>query len=328
MKRDDLLKAIKADLNDRRGKSKRISKRTPVECTAGRVINGCTVHFDPSKDELYLRTIGNIENYEEADITNNGLQAIAEDLGVFVIEESAPEIVRSEDLDYSWDGCLDRIKAVKGEIVPVTERMYNEMLNSMPPVNFSKYSFQNSEPYSHDNDGRAVLFSFFQYADRYFGALMTCKQFNETTVKDLADADIKYSEPKGKRFNDLLCTIATEYAEKFGYTKVKDSIWDRESDPHPFSQLANAPLRELRFDGESEREDGKYVPHIKVRQRFGSPRLDMYYPKEGNKGKSAFVGLEFNTDGSFSEAQVFYSPGVELFPKLLAEVQKRWEEIR
>jgi hypothetical protein len=133
-------------------------------------------------------------------------------------------------------------------------------------------------------------------------------------------------QPEGYKFNELLCKMAFEYAEKFGYTLKKDSVWDRDTETHPISFMANAPLRELCFEGVSDNEDGKYPPHIEVRQRFGSLRLDMYYPKEGNKGRLAFVGVEFNPDGTFSEAQVFYEPGVKLFPELLAKIQKRWEE--
>lgn len=146
--------------------------------------------------------------------------------------------------------------------------------------------------------------------------------------EEAPEIEPKEPEPEGNRFNDLLCTIAFEYAEKFGYKLVKDSIWNKEAECHPLSIATNAPLRNVEFDGESDEPDGKYPPCINVRQRFGSPRLDMYWPKEGNRGRLAFVGIEFKKDGTFSEAQVFYEPGVELFPKLLSEIKKRWEEIK
>lgn len=135
-------------------------------------------------------------------------------------------------------------------------------------------------------------------------------------------------QPRGYKFNALLCTIATEYATKFGYTLEKDSIWNKNTEYHPLALAANEPLREIQFYGASGSEDGKYRPYINVRQRFGSPRIDMYYPKDGNKGMLAFVGIEFTPDGVFSEAQVFYEPGVKLFPELLSEIKQRWEDVK
>jgi hypothetical protein len=135
-------------------------------------------------------------------------------------------------------------------------------------------------------------------------------------------------QPEGYKFNELLCVIAAEYAEKFGYTLKKDSVWNKETESHPISAITNTPLREMEFEGVSDNADGKYPPYLHIGQRFGNLRINMYYPKDGNKGRLAFVGLEFHPDGTFAEAQVFYEPGVKLFPELLAEVQKRWEEVK
>lgn len=129
-----------------------------------------------------------------------------------------------------------------------------------------------------------------------------------------------------KSINDILIEIAFEYAKKFGYSLTKEEIYNPETDYHPVSRATNKHLKTVQFEGQSDREDGKYPPSIVVRQRFGDPRLDMYWPKEGNRGCLAFVGVEFKEDGTFGEAQVFYPEGIDKLPEIVSLVRGRWEK--
>lgn len=133
-------------------------------------------------------------------------------------------------------------------------------------------------------------------------------------------------QPEGYLFNELLCIIATEYAQKFGYSLKVDRLWNKATEQHPLAIAANDPLRHVEFVGMSDNTERH--PHICTRQRFGNLRLDMYYPKEGNKGRLAFVGVEFTPNGEFAEAQVFYEPGVKLLSELLLEIQQRWKILK
>lgn len=129
-----------------------------------------------------------------------------------------------------------------------------------------------------------------------------------------------------KSINDILIEIAFEYAKKFGYSLTKEEIYNPETDPHFLSRAKNKHLKTVRFEGQSDQENEKYPPYIEVRQRFGDPRLDMYWPKEGNKGRLAFVGVEFKEDGTFGEAQVFYPEGIGKLPEIVSLVRGRWEK--
>ena len=135
-------------------------------------------------------------------------------------------------------------------------------------------------------------------------------------------------QPAGYLFNELLCVIATEYAERFAYSLKVDRLWDRELENHPVAVVRNEPLRQMRFEGVADPSDGVFPPFIQTRQRFGNLMLDIYYPKEENRGVLAFVAVEFRPNGEFVEAQVFHTPGVNLLSELLMEIQGRWEALK
>ena len=132
----------------------------------------------------------------------------------------------------------------------------------------------------------------------------------------------------GYLFNELLCVIATEYAERFAYSLKVDRLWDRELENHPVAAVRNTPLRQMKFEGVADPSEGVHPPFIQTRQRFGNLRLDIYYPKEENRGLLAFVGVEFKPNGEFVEAQVFHTPGVNLLSEILLEIQERWVTLK
>lgn len=117
-------------------------------------------------------------------------------------------------------------------------------------------------------------------------------------------------------FMSVLNEIAPKWAKKFGYKLEEDKEYDPDSDFHPLSRALNISQRQLKFKGV---ESGSY---INTRQRFGNPRLDISSP-----GQEWFVGLEYKTDGTFSECQIFHPKGVEMMPIIKKEVDDMWRSL-
>lgn len=136
-----------------------------------------------------------------------------------------------------------------------------------------------------------------------------------------SNTDIK---PEGYHFNELLCQIASEYAAKFGFSLKYDRIWKEQNGRVLLYEMGNKPLREIKYE-KIITEGEKSAPSTEVRQRFGNLRISIYYPKENPNDKEVFVSLEFNSNGKFSEAQIFSEEGMRHAPGLLDEIEERWK---
>jgi len=74
-----------------------------------------------------------------------------------------------------WDTSLECAK--NGFLKEIPEWMYWEMLENMPPLIQERNGYMNSEPYSHNNEGKGIYFCGIKTGGKYYGCYATVRQF-------------------------------------------------------------------------------------------------------------------------------------------------------
>lgn len=124
-----------------------------------------------------------------------------------------------------------------------------------------------------------------------------------------------------KKNEEILKLICIELAEEFKYVKghedkrqkrrVLGFTYFHVDNDYFFVQHGTTNLTNRKKNG----------GEIEFRTRFGTPRIDIYSPN-----REAFVGIELNEDLTFSEAQIFYTKGIELFNRVLKMIKRLSEQ--
>lgn len=74
-----------------------------------------------------------------------------------------------------WNESLDCAK--KGFLKEIPEWMYDDMLCNMPPLIQMGNGYMNSEPYSHNGEGKGIYFCGIETGGKFYGCYATVKQF-------------------------------------------------------------------------------------------------------------------------------------------------------
>lgn len=121
---------------------------------------------------------------------------------------------------------------------------------------------------------------------------------------------------------EALCAIAKEWAKKLGYSLIREGIANPKKEAHhPLNRALNKKVPELRYN-QKENITTDHPASIEVRQRFGTPRLDIY-----GINREWFVGIEVR-DGQCNEAQVFYPKGFDMLPVIKKQIENRLKDIK
>lgn len=112
--------------------------------------------------------------------------------------------------------------------------------------------------------------------------------------------ELSYSEVTA-----ALIIVANRYTKKWNYVRETIKLGDSSG------RLARS------FISRSKEGDSR----IEVRDRFGSPRLDIHSPN-----KTYFISLEYR-EGVYSESQVWKDEGTIMYPKIKEEVRKELNKI-
>lgn len=76
-----------------------------------------------------------------------------------------------------WVESYDIYTANKWTEIPL--RQYNQMFEVLPPLHHSLWHFLNSEPYTHNADGKAVYFAYKDTGAKCYAKAMTVKEYKK-----------------------------------------------------------------------------------------------------------------------------------------------------
>lgn len=118
--------------------------------------------------------------------------------------------------------------------------------------------------------------------------------------------------------NDAMLKVAKIMADKYGYKKIdvpeeidacEDSFWGNKRLGEEASEKGQKiTVKTCRYElptTESNNEEQKRIPHIRIDMFWGNPRLSMYLPN------GSFACITYK-DNEMSEAQAFKSDGITL----------------
>lgn len=123
-----------------------------------------------------------------------------------------------------------------------------------------------------------------------------------------------------KEIMKVLNQYAQEKAKQFWYELEKKEIYNPLQDPHPIQRWENQEMEQVRYVQPGEEKEGKW--RIETRQRWGAPRIDIYW-----KNKEWFCSFEFDENSNFSSSQIFYKEWVNNYMELYGELQRRIQKI-